>query len=124
MFKTKEVLMQLRVESVVLESWVTAGWLVPQRHEQEHRFSEADVARGRLIADLKHDLGVNDEGIGVILDLVDQLHGMRRTMRELVSSLRSRPDQVRREILEDFHARVGPGGGTHVTDVERNARGG
>ena len=31
------------------------------------------------------DLGVNDEGIAVILDLVDQLHGLRRTLRELLS---------------------------------------
>jgi chaperone modulatory protein CbpM len=42
-----------------------------------------DVARAHLIQDLKADLGVNDEGVDVILHLVDQLHGLRRAMAQL-----------------------------------------
>jgi hypothetical protein len=38
------------------------------------------VARAQLIRDLKDDLGVNDEGVGVILNLVDQVHGLRRVL--------------------------------------------
>jgi hypothetical protein len=29
------------------------------------------------------DFGVNDAGVGVILRLLDQLHGLRRTLMEL-----------------------------------------
>jgi chaperone modulatory protein CbpM len=32
---------------------------------------------------VKADIGANDEGIGVILHLVDQLHGVRRALAEL-----------------------------------------
>jgi chaperone modulatory protein CbpM len=35
-------------------------------------------------------LGVNDEGVGVILNLVDQIHGMRRVLMEVLRSVRSR----------------------------------
>jgi chaperone modulatory protein CbpM len=42
-----------------------------------------DVARARLIDDLKSGFGVNDEGVDVILHLVDQLHGMRRALAQL-----------------------------------------
>ena len=42
-----------------------------------------DVARARFIGNLKTDLGVNDEGIDVILHLVDQLHGLRAALEQL-----------------------------------------
>src|SRR5438067_2884720 len=51
-----------------------AGWLLPQRDSHAYQFSEIDLARAHLIRDLKYDLEVNDEGIPIILDLVDQLH--------------------------------------------------
>jgi chaperone modulatory protein CbpM len=46
-----------------------------------------DIARACLIRDLKTDFGVNDEGIDVILHLVDQLHGLRRTLEQLRKNL-------------------------------------
>jgi chaperone modulatory protein CbpM len=42
-----------------------------------------DVARARLIRDLKDDFGVNDAGVDVILHLLDQLHGLRRAFDQL-----------------------------------------
>ena len=46
--------------------------------------------RAELIRDLKYDLDVNDAGIGVILNLVDQVHGLRRTLGELLEDRRKR----------------------------------
>jgi chaperone modulatory protein CbpM len=37
---------------------------------------------------LKEDFGVNDEGISLVLHLLDQVHGLRRSMRELVEQMR------------------------------------
>jgi len=47
------------------------------------------TARG---ADVRYHLplGVNDEGVAVILNLVDQVHGMRRVLTEVLRSVRSR----------------------------------
>ena len=53
-------------------------------------FSDADIARAQLIRDLKNDLGVNDEGVSVILSLVDQVHGLRGVLTEVLRSVRSR----------------------------------
>jgi chaperone modulatory protein CbpM len=39
------------------------------------------------------DFGVNDEGVGVILNLVDQLYGMRRTLMELRQAVRPASEQ-------------------------------
>ncbi len=49
-------------------------------------FSEGNVARAQLILDLKREMGVNDEGIGIILSLIDQMHGLRRVLRELMQA--------------------------------------
>ena len=49
-----------------------------------------DLARANLIHDLKHNMGVNDEGLDVILHLIDQMHGLRRALAEALASLRSK----------------------------------
>jgi chaperone modulatory protein CbpM len=66
-----------------LEVWVEQRWLIPDQTSAEMTFSDADVARAHLIRDLKGDFGVNDEGIDVILHLVDQLHGLRGAFAQL-----------------------------------------
>ena len=46
-----------------------------------------DVARARLIGNLQTDLGVNDEGVDIILHLLDQLHGLRRALNQMHKDL-------------------------------------
>lgn len=46
------------------------------------QFSEADLVRAWLIRDLKVDFGVNDEGIAIVLHLLDQLHGLCYLVRD------------------------------------------
>ena len=70
--------------------WIREEWLIPGKSAGELTFSDADIARAQLIRDLKNDLGVNDEGVGVILSLVDQVHGLRGVLTEVLQSVRSR----------------------------------
>ena len=79
------------VEVRTLEFWIEQQWLVPDRTSDEDIFSDTDVARAHLIHDLKGDFGVNDEGIDVILHLVDQLHGLRRAFEQLQKGLKDSP---------------------------------
>jgi chaperone modulatory protein CbpM len=71
-----------------LNAWIEDEWLIPGGSSVELSFSEIDIARAQLIRDLQVDFGVNDEGVGVILNLVDQLYGMRRTLMELRQKVR------------------------------------
>jgi chaperone modulatory protein CbpM len=66
-----------------LNAWVEAEWLVPITGQRRFQFSEADLARARLIQDLRMDFGVNDEGISIILHLLDQLYGLRCLIRDI-----------------------------------------
>ena len=73
-----------------LRAWIAAGWIVPPQTDPEPMFSDVDLARAQLIRDLRDDLGVNDEGVSVILHLLDQMHGLRRSMHDLLREMRDR----------------------------------
>jgi chaperone modulatory protein CbpM len=84
MIMTKqEFLTSADLEVQTLEFWIDQQWLIPDQTSAEMSFSDTDVARAHLIRDLKGDFGVNDEGVDVILHLVDQLHGLRRALGQL-----------------------------------------
>jgi chaperone modulatory protein CbpM len=83
-----EFVLHARIDAQTLDTWLKAGWLEPRHDEGQARYSEIDLARAHLINDL-NDLGINDAGVPVILDLVDQLHGLRRVLRELLSAAKS-----------------------------------
>jgi chaperone modulatory protein CbpM len=99
-----EFLLHVRIDADLLETWIDAGWVMPSRDPQARQFSEVDVARAQLIRDLREGMGVNDEGIAIILDLVDQIHGVRATLREIVLGLQAQPDSVQREIMADVRS--------------------
>ena len=77
-----------RFDGEMLETFVTAGWLSLDTEESCASLSDANRARAELICDLRRDLGVNDEGVGVILDLLDQIHGLRRALRQSLERAR------------------------------------
>jgi chaperone modulatory protein CbpM len=81
-----------RLERPIVETWIAAGWLIPPQTEPEVAFTEIDVARARLICELRQDFGVNDEGVAVILHLLDQVHDLRRTLGDILAELRKRND--------------------------------
>jgi len=102
--QTREFLLAASLEAETLDAWIEAGWLLPRSSEDAKRFSDIDLARTQLIRDLG-ELGVNDEGIPVVLDLVDQLHGLRRTLRDLLSAIHAQPEAARRGLLSAVRAR-------------------
>ncbi|WP_342643992.1 chaperone modulator CbpM [Rhodoligotrophos ferricapiens] len=101
MLTISEFRIRARLEEHRLISWVEAGWLVPSDENGEPRYSELDVARAELIHDLQHELGVNDEGIGVVLDLLDQIHGLRASMNELMKVLCAQPPDIRERLVAE-----------------------
>ena len=83
----QEFLTHAGVQVQTLDLWLEQRWLIPDQASGGMSFSDTDVGRARLIQDLKTDLGVNDEGVDVILHLLDQLHGLRRALDQLHKNL-------------------------------------
>jgi chaperone modulatory protein CbpM len=90
MISEREFLERADLDRGTLEVWIREEWLLPSSAAAERAFTEMDVARARLIHDLSHNMGVNDEGLGVILHLIDQMHGLRRALAEALASIRER----------------------------------
>ena len=86
----REFLQRARLDRATYEISVEQRWLIPAAGAAERDFTEVDVARARLINDLKHNMGVNDEGLDVILHLIDQMHGLRRALAQALASMRER----------------------------------
>ena len=84
---------RMQLDRETLEVWIEEEWLVPSGTATEPAFSEADLARAKLIRDLIQDLGVNDEGVGVILNLLDQVHGLRKALADMLQFVREQPAQ-------------------------------
>ena len=102
--RTREFLLAAQLDATVLETWVESGWLMPRRDEEATDFSEADVARARLIRDLQHDMGVHEEALPSILDLLDQVHGLRQMLREVATAVCVQPDEMRQRIVAEVRS--------------------
>ena len=100
MIELREFLARAGVKTDLLHAWVETGWIIPTDMEGRWTFREIDLGRAQLIQDLDGDFGVNDEGIVLILDLVDRMSGMRRALGHLARAIRREPDHIRHRIAD------------------------
>lgn len=66
-----------------LERWIAAELVRPDGVRGAWRFAEMDVARLRLILELRDTLEIDEPALPTVLSLLDQLYGLRRQMRVL-----------------------------------------
>ena len=90
MITEREFLERAHLDRATLSIWIEEEWLIPDRTAHELAFTDMDLARANLIRDLKDNMGVNDEGLGVILHLLDQMHALRRALADTLNSARER----------------------------------
>ena len=97
-----------RLTTVHVERWVARGLLRPAADGQNWVFEPVDVARARLLADLTDDLGFDDEAVETVVDLLDQVHTLRRQLHQLGMAIGRQPTETREAIavaLKDLHER-------------------
>lgn len=82
--QTREFVLFAEIEIEQLDEWISEGWLAPGQADGDRDYSPIDLARAHLIRDM-FGMGVNKESMPIILDLVDQLHGLRRALRALTA---------------------------------------
>jgi chaperone modulatory protein CbpM len=91
-----EVIGELRrVQRAEVLAWVEAEWVRPEQDESGPRFRPVDVARLRLIAELREDLEIGPEAMPVVLSLVDEMYTLRRRLAAVARALAEAPDDVR-----------------------------
>jgi len=92
-----------------LERWISNEWVRPDRQTGGYVFREIDVARVRLIVEMRDELEVNEAALPVVLSLLDQLYDLRRHMRDLNEAFaRVAPEDMRRKVAEFLTRRSEP----------------
>jgi len=86
------------VEPGEIERWIRERWVLPERNEGVYVFHEIDVARVRLILEMKRDLAINEEAMPVVLGLLDQLYALRHRMRSLSAAIDALPAELRQTL--------------------------
>ncbi|MDE2512572.1 MAG: hypothetical protein KGL22_00585 [Alphaproteobacteria bacterium] len=92
----------VQLEPIELERWIAERWVLPESEGSGYVFSELDVARVRLIVELRRDLAVGEDAMPVVLRLLDQLYATRRRMRSLLRALETLPEEHRAAVLRHF----------------------
>ena len=86
-----------------LRMYEQKGLVQPNRTAGNTRlYSEADLARLRLIQKLTTQLGLNLAGVEAVLELEDQLRRMRAQMQRLEREMREAIEQVHRQYRRDL----------------------
>ncbi len=90
-----------------LRVWVAQGWIRP-KVDADQGFTEADMARAALICDLEDRLGFAEEDVPVLLNLIDQIHGLRSELVTLLEVVETLPEDVRTTVRMRITTRKGP----------------
>ena len=96
MIDEMKICSELSITLEQLQIWVEQGWLVPTTANDGAAFTPADVARAQLIVSLSRDFGANEEGVDLILYLLDQVHDLRRMLR----AVRATADRIHPEARQ------------------------
>src|SRR5262249_56508871 len=84
--------------TVDAERWVARGLRRPTAEGEAWVFEPVDVARACLLADLSDQMGFDEEAVETVVDLLDQVHTLRRQLHQLGLAIGRQPDETREAI--------------------------
>jgi chaperone modulatory protein CbpM len=94
------------VDAPELVDWIARGWVVPEgTGRADWEFAEIDVARIRLIRDLRLRMQLQEDALALVLSLLDQVYTLRGTLRAMASALEHQPPSVRDAVLSELAGR-------------------
>jgi len=72
--------------------------VLPSGERGSPSFEDVDVARLRLIAELRPDFAVNDEAVPLVLRLVEHVHLLGECLGAVAMALEELPQEERRRV--------------------------
>lgn len=80
-----------------LRVFVSQGLIKPVDQVRQS-YTEADLARAALICNLEDELGFDEEDVPVLLNLIDQIHGLRSELRGFIEVIEDLPTETRATV--------------------------
>ncbi|MGS4947500.1 MerR family transcriptional regulator [Meridianimarinicoccus sp. RP-17] len=92
-----------------LRLWMREGWVRPAQGERGPVFDDLDVARLRLLCELRKDIGLPQDVMPTVLALIDQLYRTRRDLAHLMQAVDDQPTDIRRAVIAAMRRRAEAG---------------
>jgi len=92
------------IDAEHLERWIARGLVRPEGTSDSPRFADVDVARIRLLVELHEEFSFEEEAVETMMDLLDQVHSLRRRLSLLARAIEQQPKSVRRAIEAELQA--------------------
>lgn|SRR5512134_2534097 len=99
-----EILRIHRIERIELTTWIEQRWVRPQQTAEGYVFDRLDEARISLIGELRRDFACDDEILGLVLSLLDQLYATRQLLRTVEQAVDALPGDVRDAVRAHLRA--------------------
>ncbi|HET8997843.1 MAG TPA: chaperone modulator CbpM [Acetobacteraceae bacterium] len=81
-----------------LVAWVERGWVLPEQADTGWVFHEIDVARVRLVHDLRRQMDIGEDSMSLVLSLLDQVYELRARLQAVLRAVEAQPEAVRAAI--------------------------
>ncbi len=85
-----------------LFTFIETQLVIPLRRQTEstsaHSFRPVDLARLQLLCELTNDLELDENALGVVIALIDQLHAARQDLLAIVRAVEAEGIEVRTRV--------------------------
>ncbi|MBO9413162.1 MULTISPECIES: hypothetical protein [unclassified Ruegeria] len=89
-----------RLTSARLTEYLAAEIVIPENTEQGLVYHSLDVARLELACELHDQYEMEADALSMMISLIDQMHGLRAELREVLSAVEAQPEAVRQNLID------------------------
>lgn len=84
-----------------LVSLIEARIITPAEDTQsaDDHYAEADLSRLALCCDLLDTFDLEEDALGMVMDLIDEMHGLRGDLNALTNALREEPEETVQRVV-------------------------
>ena len=83
-----------------LTEYLAAEIVIPEQSDEGLVYHRIDVARLELACELHDQYDMEADALSMMISLIDQMHGLRAELREVLNAVEAQPDPVRQHLIE------------------------
>ncbi len=87
------------LDEAELVAWIERRWVRAEATAGDYLFRDVDVARVRLIVEIRRECAVDDDALDLVLSLLDQIYRLRRQLKALTGAVEAQPEEIQQRIL-------------------------
>lgn len=91
-----------RLSQPQLVAFLDADLVRPTLSAEGPVFCAPDLARLELLCDLSDQFNLDDDALGVVIGLIDQLHDTRRHLHAMAQAIEAEPQDLRARVGARF----------------------